>query len=144
MNGGWVVESRRHRGSACCITIQNHLAIVDPNDPQRNQSEKVAYLSYDAANNPYELDNEGRVLQPWSISAPTANIRSSKMMDRATNIDERWGGIWNPELYCLNGDPSDEGYIPPEGATGWVGRNFGYSQSWNGSSDPLLLSDPIS
>ena len=131
-NGGGLM-SPQAPGVCMLYYDTNHLAVVDPIDPQRNQSEKVAYLSYDAANSPFELDSEGRVLQPWSISAPTANMRSSKVMDRATNIDERWGGIWNPDYIALNGDPSDEGYIPPEGDD-WLGRaNFGFSQSWNGS-----------
>jgi len=132
LNGGGFLSPQ---APGFCMLYYNtdHLAIVDPNDPQRNQSEKVAYLSYDAANTPFELDTEGRVLQPWSIRVPTANARSSKMLDRATNIDERWGGIWDPDFIALNGDPSDEGYIPP-GGSDWLGRGqFGYNEAWNGS-----------
>ncbi|TFH02695.1 MAG: T9SS type A sorting domain-containing protein [Calditrichales bacterium] len=132
LNGGGLM-SPQAPGYCMLYYDTEHLAIVDPNDPLRNQSEKVSYLSYDEANNPYELDSQGRVLQPWSINSPTANTRSSKMMDRATNIDERWGGIWSPAYITTNGDPSDEGYFPPAG-NDWLGRgNFGYSSAWNGA-----------
>jgi hypothetical protein len=133
LNGGGLM-SPQAPGYCILYYDTDYLAIVDPTDPERNQSEKIGYLLYDDNNIPYELDSEGRVLQPWGIRCQTANSRSSKIMDRATNINERWLGIWDTEHIRLYGDPSDRGYIPP-GGKGWLGRGrFGFSQAWNGTT----------
>jgi hypothetical protein len=133
INGGGLL-SPQAPGYCILYYDTDRLAIVDPNNPERNQSEKVRYLDLDANGNPYELDAEGKVLQPWGIRCQTANSRSSKILDRATNINERWLGIWDPEHIGLYGDPSDKGYVPPDGKV-WLGRaNFSFSQAWNGTT----------
>jgi len=133
INGGGLL-SPQAPGFCMLYYDTDKLAIVDPVNPERNQSEKVGYLLKDASGNPYELDSEGKVLQPWGIRGQTANSRSSKILDRATNINERWLGIWDADHIKLYGDPSDRGYVPPGGKE-WLGRaNFSFSQAWNGTT----------
>ncbi len=98
-----------------------HLAIVDPDNPGLNESQKVNYLAKDLNNQIYELDENKHVLQPWNLGTQTGNTRSSKIMDRCTTVRERWGGLWTDDFINQYGSPDRKGFIPPEGNI-WKGR----------------------
>ncbi len=97
----------------------NHLAVVDPNDPNRNESEVVDVLR---TNNGefYELDENNHIKQPWSNKVSTGNTRSSKMKDQSINPDKRWSGVYSPSSVTWPAPPSTE----------WYGRAaYNYRQS---------------
>jgi len=132
LNGGGLL-SPQAVGYCILYYDTDKLAIVDPDNPDRNESEKKKYLKKDDSGNYFELDENGRVLQPWNLRWFTDNARSSKLYDRVTNINERWLTIWDPDYIQIHGTPSDFGYIPPSGK-GWLGRsNFLLSDAYNGA-----------
>ncbi|GAB4335623.1 MAG: hypothetical protein Kow0037_15780 [Calditrichia bacterium] len=97
----------------------NHLAIVDPYDPSRNESEAVNILrTYNGEY--YELDDNFHIKQPWSNKVSTGNTRSSKMMVEAINPDKRWSGVYAPNSTTWPEPPSER----------WIGRAaYPYRQS---------------
>ncbi|MBD3376579.1 hypothetical protein GF406_16200 [candidate division KSB1 bacterium] len=111
-----------------------HLAVVDPDDPERNESEKINYLNQDDQGNYWELDENGHVKQPWNWRCPTNNARASKMFVRANNINERWGGVFTPDFVELFGTPDDYGYPAPAGEE-YLGRGrCSHTEAWNGGA----------
>lgn len=110
----------------------NHLAIVDPEDRSRNESDYVDFMLRDINGRFFETDENGHILQPWNIKTGTPNTRSSKMIDRAATMDERWWTVYG-EVGVPEGVPSDGGrYILPGGRQ-WKGRaRFEWDESYNG------------
>ncbi len=72
----------------------NHLAIVDPDDLQRNESEVVNILRTVNGEN-YELDENSHIKQPYSNKVSTGNTRSTKMQVEAINPTKRWSGVYS-------------------------------------------------
>ena len=97
----------------------NHLAIVDPNDPERNESEAVDILRT-VGGEYFEIDENGHIKQPWSNKVSTGNTRSSKMTDMSINPDNRWSGVYSEGSTTWPEVPSPR----------WYGRAaFNYRQS---------------
>lgn len=72
----------------------NHLAIIDPNDLNRNESEVVNILrSYN--DEYYEIDENSHIKQPYSNKVSTGNTRSSKMEVESINPTKRWSGVYS-------------------------------------------------
>lgn len=99
----------------------NHLAIVDPVNLARNESEAVSILRTSGGEY-YELDEQGRFKQPWSNKVSTGNTNSVKMMNQFFNPDNRYSGVYTtgsttwPEV--------------PRNDPRWYGRGaFPYRQS---------------
>jgi len=99
----------------------NHLAIVDPFDSTRNESEAVQILK-SSGGVYYELDENSRIKQPWSNKISTGNTNSTKMMNQFFNPDNRYSGVYSatsttwPEL--------------PHNDERWIGRGaYPYRQS---------------
>ncbi len=119
-NGGGLT-SPQAPGFMVLYYDDNHLAIVDPNDPGRNESEAVNSLrTSDFVF--YELDENDHIKQPWSNKVSTGNTRSSKMVDQSINTDNRWSGVYSPNSQTWpelpNADPD------------WIGRAaYNYRQS---------------
>ncbi len=120
LNGGGLLSPQ---APGYCILKYDttHLAIVDPDNPELNESRKVNYMGKDENNQIYELDENKHVLQPWNLGQQTGNTRSSKIMDRCTTVRERWGGRWTEGFIDLYGAPDKYGFGPPEGYE-WLGR----------------------
>ncbi len=99
----------------------NHLAVVDPDDLSKNESEFVDILR--TSNGVfYELDENGHVKQPYSNKVSTGNTRSSKMTVEAINPTKRWSGVYS--------DGSTTWPAVPNGDTTWYGRAaYPYRQS---------------
>ncbi len=96
-----------------------HLAIVDPYNPQRNESEAVNILRT-VAGEYFEIDEHGHIKQPWSNKVSTGNTRSSKMKDMSINPDNRWSGVYSEGSTTWPEVPSPR----------WYGRAaFNYRQS---------------
>lgn len=97
------------------------LAVVDPYNPDRNESEFVSTLRT-VENQYFELDDNLNVKQPYSNKVSTGNTRSSKMMTEALNTDKRWSGVYSKG--------STTWPIPPNNDTTWWGRAaYPYRQS---------------
>jgi len=99
----------------------NHLAVVDPVNPDNNESEAVRILrtSFGAY---YEIDENNHIKQPWSNKVSTGNTRSSKMQDQSINPDSRWSGVYS--------DGSTTWPIVPNNDPRWYGRAaYNYRQS---------------
>ncbi len=103
INGGGLT-SPQAPGYAMLYYDTNHLAVVDPENPERNESEAVDILRTFEGNY-YELDENNHIKQPWSNKISTGNTNSIKMKDRAINPDARWSGVYSensttwPELH---------------------------------------------
>lgn len=96
-----------------------HLAIVDPFNPERNESEAVGILGI-FEDQYYELDENFHIKQPWSNKVSTGNTRSSKMIDMSINPDNRWSGRYSPNSTTWPKPPSER----------WIGRAaYNYRQS---------------
>lgn len=98
-----------------------NLAIVDPFNPDRNESEFVNILRT-RYNEYYELDDNLNVKQPYSNKVSTGNTRSSKMTVESINPDKRWSGVYS--------GGSTTWPIVPNNDTTWYGRAaYPYRQS---------------
>ncbi|KAA3615267.1 MAG: T9SS C-terminal target domain-containing protein [Calditrichaeota bacterium] len=90
-NGGGLT-SPQAPGYCVLYYDTNHLAVVDRDDPNANESEAVKILRVrDSVY--YELDENKHFKQPWSNKVSTGNTRSSKMVDQSINPDSRWSGV---------------------------------------------------
>ncbi|MBI9071472.1 MAG: hypothetical protein JEY94_07725 [Melioribacteraceae bacterium] len=99
----------------------NHLAVVDPDDPNNNESEVVNSLRTSFGEY-YEMDENKHIKQPWSNKVSTGNTRSTKMEDFSINPDSRWSGVYS--------DGSTTWPILPNNDPRWYGRAaFNYRQS---------------
>jgi hypothetical protein len=97
----------------------NHLAVVDPEDPQRNESEVVDVLRTSGGQY-FEFDENGHIKQPWSNKVSTGNTNSQKMKDNSINPDNRWSGVYSEGSTTWPDVPSPK----------WYGRAaFNYRQS---------------
>lgn len=119
-NGGGL-NSPQAPGFCTLYYDTSHLAIIDPVDANRNESEYVDYLRT-VQSEYFEIDAQGRMKQPFSNKVSTGNTRSSKMMDFSINPDSRWSGVYSegsttwPEI--------------PNYDTRWYGRAaYNYRQS---------------
>ena len=134
INGGGLLSPQ---AAGICFLYYGieHLAIVDPENPDLNESQKIQYLQHDAVLGYYELDDQNRIKQPWNMRSQTANARSAKLFDRAMNIDERWLSIHSPDLYAMFPNfMNTAGYPAPEGYD-WMGRAYqGHTQAYNGTT----------
>ncbi len=92
-NGGGLA-SPQAPGYAVLHYDTNHLAVVDPNNPENNESEAVKVLRR-YQEEYYELDENLHIKQPWSNKVSTGNTRSSKMKDVSINPDSRWSGVYS-------------------------------------------------
>ncbi len=110
----------------------NNLAVVDPTDPARNESDYANFMLKDGGGRFFETDDDGHILQPWNIKTGTPNTRSSKMIDRAATLDERWWTVYG-EVGVPSGFPSDQGRYVLPGGRQWKGRaRFEWDESYNG------------
>jgi len=125
-------------GYAMLYWDTDHLAIVDPTDLDRNQSDYASAMLRDSRGNYFETDENGYILQPWNMKCGTPNTRSSKMFDRACTMDERWWTVYG-ESGVPAGFPSSGNrfVLPNHPETGvkreWLGRSrFEWDESYNG------------
>jgi hypothetical protein len=72
----------------------NHLAVVDPDNSDLNESEAVLVLRTSQGVF-YELDENKHIKQPWSNKVSTGNTNSIKMMNESINPDKRWSGVYS-------------------------------------------------
>jgi len=118
LNGGGLC-SPQAPGYCMIYYDVNHLAVVDPYDPNNNESEVVNVLRTSFGEY-YELDDNLHIKQPWSNKISTGNTRSSKMKDESINPDNRWSGVYSPNSTTWPNPPSQE----------WIGRAaYPYRQS---------------
>ncbi len=120
INGGGLLSPQ---APGYCILKYDttHLAIVDPFNPEVNESEAVNILQKDAFGEYFELDENKHIKQPWNLKTGTANHRSSKIMSNCTTVEERWGGIWDDDFISTYGAPNEYG-IPLKNDKRWRGR----------------------
>lgn len=119
-NGGGLA-SPQAPGYAMLYFDLNHLAIVDPFDPSRNETEAVSILRTFNGEY-YEIDSQGRFKQPWSNKVSTGNTNSVKMMNQFMNPDNRYSGVYAPNSTTWPEVPRND----PE----WYGRGaYPYRQS---------------
>ena len=136
-NGGGLL------GAACpgyCMLYwdTNHLAIIDPTNLEKNQSDYYFYMMKNESGQYFETDEDGHILQPWNMKCGSPNTRPSKMEDRPTTMDERWWTVYG-EVGVPQGVPSDGGrfVLPNHPGTGksrtWKGRaRFEWDETYNG------------
>ncbi len=131
INGGGLL-SAACPGYAMLYWDSDKLAVVDPEDAARNQSDYASFMLRDGSGNFFETDDDGYILQPWNMKTGTPNTRSEKMIDRAATLDERWWTVYG-EAGVPAGVPSDGGrYQLPENRQ-WKGRaRFEWDESYNG------------
>lgn len=119
-NGGGLT-SPQAPGYAMLYYDVNHLAIVDPLDQVRNESE-AAQIMRTLDGIYYEIDDNGHVKQPWSNKVSTGNTRSSKMEIESINPDKRWSGVYS--------EGSTTWPMVPRNDPRWYGRAaYPYRQS---------------
>jgi len=119
LNGGGLL-SPQAPGYCMLYWDIDHLAIIDPLDPSRNESEYINYMLKDANGNYFETDQNDHILQPWQRSSGSGDTRPTKIIDRQT-IRERYGLVYG-QVGPPPGSPSDGGrYLLPGGRT-WKGR----------------------
>ena len=119
-NGGGLA-SPQAPGYAMLYYDLNHLAIVDPLDLARNETEAVSILRT-LNGEYYEIDSQSRFKQPWSNKVSTGNTNSVKMMNQFFNPDNRYSGVYAPNSTTWPEVPNNN----PE----WYGRGaYPYRQS---------------
>jgi len=119
-------------GYAMLYWDTNNLAIVDPLDASRNESDYANFMLRDGSNSYFETDANGYIKQPWNIKTGTPNTRSPKMIDRAATLDERWWTVYG-EVGVPSGEPSDGNRYVLPGGRNWKGRaRFEWDESYNG------------
>lgn len=132
-NGGGLL-SPQAPGYCWLYWDTEHLAIVDPFDLSRNQSDYVRgnYILKDNTGKYFEFDENNKIKQPWQMKGASGNTRVSKMEDRATTLDERWWTVYG-EVGVSSDTPSQSGrFVLPDGKT-WKGRaRFEWDESYNG------------
>lgn len=106
---GGGLASPQAPGFAMLYYDLNHLAIVDPFDLSRNESEAVGILKT-LNGEYYELDENMRIKQPWSNKISTGNTNSVKMMNQFFNPDNRYSGVYAPNSTTWPEVPSDRWY----------------------------------
>jgi len=131
VNGGGLL-SPQSPGYCWLYWDIDHLAVVDPNNLARNESEYANYMLKDKSGKYFETDANGHVLQPWNMKTESGNSRPDKIEDRATTVDERWWTVYG-EIGAPTGVPSDDGrFILPNGKK-WLGRaRYEWDESYNG------------
>ena len=92
MGGG--LNSPQAPGFCTLFYDTNHLAVIDPVDANRNESEYVRYLRTNLGEY-FEIDEQDHMKQPFSNKVSTGNTRSSKMKDFSINPDSRWSGVYS-------------------------------------------------
>ncbi|RMD93538.1 MAG: T9SS C-terminal target domain-containing protein [Calditrichaeota bacterium] len=131
LNGGGLL-SPQAAGYCWIHWDTTHLAIVDPTNPERNQSDYANYMLKDKFGKYFETDEHGHILQPWQMKTASGNTRISKMIDRATTMDERWWTVYGE--VGVSEDMPDKGgrFVIPKGRT-WKGRaRYEWNESYNG------------
>ncbi|MBN1302092.1 MAG: hypothetical protein JW995_12835 [Melioribacteraceae bacterium] len=121
INGGGLA-SPQAPGFAILYYDTNHMAVIDPANPERNESEYVNYLRTTAGEY-YEIDEAGYMKQPFSNKVSTGNTNSNKMMYEkdALNPNTRWSGVYSEGSTTWTLPRNDER---------WIGRAaFNYRQS---------------
>jgi len=119
-NGGGLC-SPQAPGYAMLYYPLDHLAIIDPVDSARNESDYVKLLSTTGKGAYFELDSLGRLKQPYSNKITTGNTASNKLIDQWLNpYDGRWSGIWGS---------SNSVVVPP---TMYGGNGAAWAQAWAG------------
>lgn len=98
-----------------------HLAVLDPADPARNESDYVTLLRSDATYGYYELDDLGRIKQPYTNKISTGVTSSSKLVTQWLNpYTGRWANAWGTSRT----DKIPESLGSPEAwADRWSGRS---------------------
>ena len=92
-NGGGLC-SPQAPGYAMLYYPTNHLAVVDPVNAARNESDYVTLLTYSKSQGYFELDTAGHVKQPYINKVTTGITSSSKLITNFLNpYDGRWRGI---------------------------------------------------
>ncbi len=131
INGGGLL-SPQAPGYCWLYWDTKNLAVVDPLDPTKNESEYANYMLKDSKGKYFETDANGHILQPWNMKTESGNSRPDKMEDRATTLDERWWTVYG-EIGTPSGLPSDDGrFVLPDGKK-WLGRaRYEPDESYNG------------
>ncbi len=131
LNGGGLL-SPQAPGYCWLYWDIDHLAIVDKNNPDRNESDYVNFILRDAGGEIFETDANGYIKQPFNMKTGSGNTRIDKMEDRATTMDERWWTVYG-EIGTPNGVPSDGNrFVLPDGSS-WKGRaRYEWDESYNG------------
>ncbi|MFC2084553.1 hypothetical protein ACFLS9_05805 [Bacteroidota bacterium] len=130
LNGGGLC-SPQAPGYCMLYYDLNHLAIVDPEDLDRNESE-VIHVLRTFNEEFYEIDENDHIKQPWSNKVSTGNTRSSKMKDQSINPDKRWSGVYSESSTTWSRVPHDD----PR----WYGRAaFNYRQSIDAGQKHLVF-----
>lgn len=131
LNGGGLL-SPQAPGYCWLYWETDHMSIIDPADPARNQSDKVNYLLRDANGQIFEIDENDHLKQPWSMKTESGNTRPSKMLERAVTLDERWWTVYGQRGVDA-GYPSDDGRFVLPGGREWEGRaRYEWDESYNG------------
>lgn len=119
-NGGGFASPQAPGYSMLYYSLDN-LAILDPLDPTKNESDYVKLLRKDATYGYYELDSKGRVKQPFNNKITTGVTSSSKLVNEWLNpYYGRWASPWGP---------SQTQAIPP-----YYGDPLKFIERWNGRS----------
>ena len=130
INGGGLL-SPQAPGYCWLYWDTNNLAVVDRNDPSRNESDYANFMLRDASGQTFETDENGYIKQPWNMKTGSGNTRPDKMEDRAATMDERWWTVYG-ERGVASDVPSDGGYVIPGGRE-WLGRaRYEWDESYNG------------
>jgi len=115
-NGGGMA-SPQAVGNMILYYDTDHLAVVDPEDLDRNESQMVGYGTLSKYDSIYfEIDDNGHILQPYHFSRQKGAMQSEKILEKSlVDVRERRRGPWQSEE--MDDDPID---IAP--APRWVGR----------------------
>lgn len=93
-NGGGFA-SPQAPGYAMLYYPLDNLAVLDPVDLTKNESDFVKLLRKDSGGNYYELDSKGRVKQPFNNKITTGVTSSSKLINEWLNpYYGRWASAW--------------------------------------------------
>ena len=131
LNGGGLL-SPQAPGYCWLFWDIDHLAVVDPINLTRNESEYANYMLKDRNGKYFETDANGHILQPWNMKTESGNTRPDKMEDRAATLDERWWTVYG-ELGAPAGVPSDQERFVLPGGRQWLGRaRYEWDESYNG------------
>ncbi len=122
-NGGGFA-SPQTPGYAMLYYPVDNLAILDPVNPARNESDYVKLLRKGTTSQAYyELDAQGRIKQPFNNKITTGNTASSKLINEWLNpYYGRWASPWG-ESTTIKIPPTLYGGDAVKWAARWTGRS---------------------
>jgi hypothetical protein len=131
VNGGGLC-SPQAPGFSIMYFDTTHLAIVDPNDATKNESEFAPYV----ASNPYALDSHYHIKQPWTNRIQTGDVNSIKTETGELTSTLRSSSAWTtisgtnlPPIrapyYNANKVASYKAYWPGRAKLNYTNTTFG-------------------